>query len=153
VAIVTGADETVDATAALSAHVTLRAVRKTYGDLEAIRDASFTLDEGEFVSLLGPSGCGKSTLLMMIAGLLEPSAGEIVIDGAPVRGPRREIGMVFQSPVLLPWRTILDNVLFPVEMLRLPRRDYAPRALELLAMAKIAEFAGKLPRELSGGMR
>jgi NitT/TauT family transport system ATP-binding protein len=153
VAIVTGADETVDATAALSAHVTLRAVRKTYGDLEAIRDASFTLDEGEFVSLLGPSGCGKSTLLMMIAGLLEPSAGEIVIGGAPVRGPRREIGMVFQSPVLLPWRTILDNVLFPVEMLRLPRRDYAPRALELLAMAKIAEFAGKLPRELSGGMR
>ncbi|HEV2303682.1 MAG TPA: ABC transporter ATP-binding protein [Stellaceae bacterium] len=135
------------------AHVAVRSVRKSYGDLEAIREVGFSLAAGEFLAVLGPSGCGKSTLLMMIAGLVEPSAGEIVIDGAAVHGPRREIGMVFQSPVLLPWRTILDNVLLPIEMLRLPRRDYQRRAVELLAMAKIEDFATRLPRELSGGMR
>lgn len=129
-------------------------VRKVYASgLEAIREVSFAVGSGEFVSVLGPSGCGKSTLLMMAAGLLAPSAGEIRVDGAPVRGPRRDVGVVFQSPVLLPWRTVLDNVLLPIEMLRLPRRQYAERAHELLAMVKIDDFAAKLPRELSGGMR
>jgi NitT/TauT family transport system ATP-binding protein len=136
-----------------SPHVVMRSVKKSYGELEAIREIGLTLAQGEFLSVLGPSGCGKSTLLMMIAGLIEASGGEILIDGRPVNGPRREIGMVFQSPVLLPWRTILDNVLLPIEMLRLPRRRYEPRALELLAMAKIVDFATRLPRELSGGMR
>ena len=85
--------------------------------------------------------------------MASPSAGKITVSGSPVRGPRREIGIVFQSPVLLPWRSIINNVLFPIEMLKLPRRKFLPRALELLEMAKIAEFARKLPRELSGGMR
>jgi NitT/TauT family transport system ATP-binding protein len=138
---------------AAPAHVTLRSVRKSYGEIEAIREASFSLGAGEFLSVLGPSGCGKSTLLMLIAGLTPADAGEIAIDERRVEGPRPDIGIVFQSPVLLPWRTILDNVLFPIEMLRLPRRDYTPRAQELLAMARIAEFAQRLPRELSGGMR
>lgn len=129
-------------------------VRKVYASgVEAIREVSFGVGPGEFVSVLGPSGCGKSTLLMMIAGLLSPSAGEIRVDGAAVQGPRREIGVVFQAPVLLPWRTVLDNVLLPIEMLRLPRGQYVERARELLAMVKIDDFAGKLPRELSGGMR
>jgi NitT/TauT family transport system ATP-binding protein len=135
------------------AHVTLRSVRKSYGEIEAIREASFALAAGEFLSVLGPSGCGKSTLLMLIAGLTPPDAGEIAIDERRVEGPRRDIGIVFQSPVLLPWRTILDNVLFPIEILRLPRGDFTARAQELLAMARIAEFAQRLPRELSGGMR
>jgi NitT/TauT family transport system ATP-binding protein len=129
-------------------------VGKVYASgVEAIREVSFGVGPGEFVSVLGPSGCGKSTLLMMIAGLLSPSAGEIRVDGTAVQGPRREIGVVFQSPVLLPWRTVLDNVLLPIEMLRLPRGQYVERARELLAMVKIDDFAGKLPRELSGGMR
>ena len=129
-------------------------VRKVYASgVEAIREVSFGVGPGEFVSVLGPSGCGKSTLLMMIAGLLSPSAGEIRVDGVAVQGPRREIGVVFQAPVLLPWRTVLDNVLLPIEMLRLPRGQYVERARELLAMVKIDDFAGKLPRELSGGMR
>jgi NitT/TauT family transport system ATP-binding protein len=129
-------------------------VRKVYASgLEAIHEVSFDVGPGEFVSVLGPSGCGKSTLLMMMAGLLPPSGGEIRVDDAPVRGPRREIGVVFQSPVLLPWRTVLDNVLLPIEMLRLPRGPYVERARALLAMVKIGDFAGKLPRELSGGMR
>ena len=134
--------------------VTIDRVRKVYpSGLEAIRDASFGVGTGEFMSVLGPSGCGKSTLLMMVAGLLAPSSGEIRIDGSPVRRPRREVGVVFQSPVLLPWRTVLDNVLLPVEMLRLPRGQYLARARELLTMVKLDEFADTLPRELSGGMR
>src|SRR5919197_2082045 len=134
--------------------VVIDRVRKVYASgLEAIREVSFTVRPGEFVSVLGPSGCGKSTLLMMVAGLLPPSGGDIRVDGVPVRGPRREIGVVFQAPVLLPWRTVLDNVLLPIEMLQLSRRAYIERARELLAMVKIDDFAEKLPRELSGGMR
>ena len=89
----------------------------------------------------------------LVAGLIDPTAGEIRIQGARVTGPRREIGVVFQSPVLLPWRTVLQNVLFPIELLKLPRPHYRRRAMELLRMAKIDEFAGVLPRQLSGGMR
>jgi NitT/TauT family transport system ATP-binding protein len=133
--------------------VRIAALKKTFGDLEAIRQLSFDVADGEFLSVLGPSGCGKSTLLMMIAGLINPSAGEIRIKDAKVAGPRREIGVVFQSPVLLPWRTVLQNVLFPIELLKLPRPQYRRRALELLRMAKIDEFSGLLPRQLSGGMR
>ena len=128
-------------------------VRKRYGELEAIRNVSLDVAANEFVSILGPSGCGKSTLLMMIAGVVEMTAGEIAINESPVRGPRRDIGVVFQQPVLLPWRTVLDNVLFPVELLRQPRGQYRTRAMALLAMAKIDDFANRLPRQLSGGMR
>jgi NitT/TauT family transport system ATP-binding protein len=135
------------------ATVRIAALRKSYGDLEAIREMSFDVGDGEFLSVLGPSGCGKSTLLMMIAGLVAASAGEVHVKGAKVTGPRREVGVVFQSPVLLPWRTVLQNVLFPIELLKLSRAQYAPRAMELLRMAKIDEYAGLLPRQLSGGMR
>ena len=133
--------------------VRIASLKKSYGELEAIRDISFDVGDGEFLSLLGPSGCGKSTLLMMIAGLTAPSAGEIRVKDVPVTGPRREVGVVFQSPVLLPWRTVRQNVLFPIELLKLSRSQYEPRAMELLRMAKIEEFAGLLPRQLSGGMR
>ena len=129
-------------------------VAKTYASgVEAVRTTRFSVAPGEFLSLLGPSGCGKSTLLMLLAGLLAPSQGEIRIDESAVRGPRPDVGIVFQSPVLLPWRTVLDNVLLPVEMLRLRRADYEGRARDLLAMAKVDDFAGKLPHELSGGMK
>lgn len=131
----------------------IRNVRKVFQRTEAIRDVSIDVANGEFLSLLGPSGCGKSTLLMMIAGLVRATDGSISIRETPVIGPRPDIAVVFQQPVLLPWRTILDNVLFPVEVLRLPRKDYEERAMELLAMAKIAEFAKHLPHQLSGGMR
>ena len=127
--------------------------RKVYGDLEVIRNVSLNVAANEFVSVLGPSGCGKSTLLMMVAGLTERTEGDIQINGEPVTGPRREVGVVFQQPVLLPWRTVLDNVLLPIELLKLPRQKYKQRALDLLTMAKIGEFAHRLPRQLSGGMR
>jgi NitT/TauT family transport system ATP-binding protein len=133
--------------------VRIAALKKTYGDLEAIREISCDVADGEFLSVLGPSGCGKSTLLMMIAGLFQPSAGEICIKDTKVTGPRREVGVVFQNPVLLPWRTVFQNVMFPVELMKLPRAQYGRRATELLRMAKIEEFADLLPRQLSGGMR
>jgi NitT/TauT family transport system ATP-binding protein len=141
------------ASGAAVAAVSVAALRKRYDDLEAIREVSFDVAAGEFLSVLGPSGCGKSTLLMMIAGIVRPSGGAIRVLDAPVTGPRREVGVVFQSPVLLPWRSVLQNVLFPIELQKLPRAKYAPRARELLRMAKIEEFAGHLPRQLSGGMR
>ena len=131
----------------------IKGVRKFFKDLEAIRNVSLDVAANEFVSVLGPSGCGKSTLLMMIAGLIAPSEGEIAINEIPVTAPRAEIGVVFQQPVLLPWRTVLDNVLFPIELLKRPRAKYRQRAIDLLAMAKIDDFAGHLPRQLSGGMR
>jgi NitT/TauT family transport system ATP-binding protein len=136
-----------------SAALRIKAVRKFYQDLEAIRNISFDVADGEFLSLLGPSGCGKSTLLMMVAGLIDATEGEISINGKAVSGPRREVGVVFQQPVLLPWRKVLDNVLFPIELLKLPRAQYEKRAMDLLAMAKIEDFAHHLPRQLSGGMR
>jgi NitT/TauT family transport system ATP-binding protein len=131
----------------------IRAVRKVFDRLEAIRSVSFDVKAGEFVSILGPSGCGKSTLLAMIAGLVPATEGQIALNGVAVTGPRPEMGVVFQSPVLLPWRRVLDNVLFPTELLKLPRSQSRERALELLRRAKIAEFADALPRQLSGGMR
>lgn len=133
--------------------VRIAGVRKVFNQLEAIRNISLDIGDGAFVSLLGPSGCGKSTLLMMIAGLVQPTSGEIRVNGERVTGPRPDVGVVFQSPVLLPWRTVLDNVLFPIELLKKPKAKYRDRAMELLAMAKLSDFADALPRELSGGMR
>ena len=131
----------------------IKDARKVYRDLEVIRNVSLNVAASEFVSILGPSGCGKTTLLMMVAGLVERTEGEISINGELVTGPRRQVGVVFQQPVLLPWRTVLDNVLLPIELLKLPRPKYRQRALDLLTMAKIGDFAHRLPRQLSGGMR
>jgi|SRR5579872_154832 len=133
--------------------VRLCCIKKVFDELEAIRNVSLDVAHGEFVSLLGPSGCGKSTLLMMIAGLLFPTSGEVILANAPVRGPQRDVGVVFQNPVLLPWRSVIDNVLLPIEFLRLPVEEHRARAVELLKMVKLEEFADALPRQLSGGMR
>ena len=103
-------------------------VRKIYGQganaFEAVHAATFSVEKGEFVSLLGPSGCGKSTLLMMIGGLEALSDGRVFAAGTPVEEPRPEIGIVFQDPTLLPWKTAIQNILFPIEMMhRKPRRS------------------------------
>jgi NitT/TauT family transport system ATP-binding protein len=134
------------------------AVSKVYqsrkrGEITALRHVSFEIKQGEFISLVGPSGCGKSTLLKMLAGLLPYSSGSLMLGGTPVRGPGQDAAMVFQAPVLLPWRTILQNVLLPIEFRRLPMEPYRRRAMELLATVGLGEFAERLPRELSGGMQ
>lgn len=119
----------------------------------ATQDITFTVNRGEFVSVVGPSGCGKSTLIKMLAGLLSITSGTIRVDGQVVQGPHSDIGIVFQSPVLLKWRSVLDNVLFPVDILRLPRKHYLQRAEELLQLVELWEFRNEYPRVLSGGMQ
>jgi len=131
----------------------LNNVGKVFDQLEAIRSISLAVAKGEFVSLLGPSGCGKSTLLLMIAGLIAPTSGDVILGGSNVLRPRADVGVVFQTPILLPWRSVLDNVLLPIEFLNLPRKNFIERAYALLKMVKLEDFAGALPRQLSGGMR
>ncbi len=137
--------------------VSVDRVEKTYagrqGPVRAVASATVEVGRGEFVSLLGPSGCGKSTLLMMIAGLEAPTSGSILLDGTPVKGPRRDIGIIFQDATLLPWKSTIENVLFPVRILKLPLRQYRERARELLDMVGLTDFEDKKPSELSGGMR
>jgi NitT/TauT family transport system ATP-binding protein len=132
-------------------------VRKTYetrdGAVEAIAAASFDAAAGSFVSLLGPSGCGKSTLLLMLAGLEQATAGRLAIGGEPVTAPRRDIGIVFQDATLLPWKSALDNVLFPIRILKRPVEQYRARAAELLDLVGLSGFHRKKPAQLSGGMR
>ena len=132
-------------------------VAKTYrtadGPVESLKPLSFDIGAGEFLAIVGPSGCGKSTLLKMVAGLLPASSGRITVNGAAVDGPPDDIGIVFQSPVLLAWRTVLDNVMLQVDMRKLSRAEYLPRARELLSMTGLADFARKLPWQLSGGMQ
>src|SRR5262245_12921724 len=123
------------------------------GAVEALRDIDLAVGRGELVAIVGPSGCGKSTLLRIIAGLRPPSRGRVEVDGRPVERPLRSVGMVFQAPVLLKWRTIESNVLLPAELSGLDSRAYRARAAELLALVGLGDFAQKLPRELSGGMQ
>jgi NitT/TauT family transport system ATP-binding protein len=127
--------------------------RTAGGPVEALRDISLGVRRGEFVSLVGPSGCGKSTLLRIVAGLRRATSGTVSVDGAPVVEPLSNIGMVFQAPVLLKWRTVLDNVLLPAELAGLGTASYRRRAMELLRLVGLGDFAGKRPHELSGGMQ
>jgi NitT/TauT family transport system ATP-binding protein len=137
--------------------ITVEEVAKIYrtrdGDVESLKPLSFDIAEGEFMAIVGPSGCGKSTLLKMIGGLLPVSRGRISVSGRDVRGPPDDVGFVFQSPVLLAWRTVLANVMLQIEMRRLPRDRYLPKARALLGMVGLQDFERKLPWQLSGGMQ
>jgi NitT/TauT family transport system ATP-binding protein len=123
------------------------------GAVEALRDIDLEVRAGEFLAIVGRSGCGKSTLLRLVAGLIRPTSGEIIVDGQPVTKPRRDVAMVFQRPALLPWRSVLDNVLLPVELLGHARSGYRARAMELLEMVGLEGFHRRAPHELSGGMQ
>lgn len=135
-----------------------RQLTKVYTSLDgskvqALKDVTFDIREGEFISLVGPSGCGKSTLLKILAGILPKSHGIAEFKGKPIDGPRADIGVVFQSPVLLPWRTVLENALLPIEILRLDKKAYRERALSLLDLVGLTGFEKRYPYELSGGMQ
>jgi NitT/TauT family transport system ATP-binding protein len=123
------------------------------GEVAALERISFAIDEGAFVAVVGPSGCGKSTLLKILAGLLAPSGGSASLRGTTIQGPRRDIGVVFQAPVLFPWRTVLDNVLLPIDVQGLGRDRFRPVAMDLLALVGLREFERRYPWELSGGMQ
>ena len=127
--------------------IEIAGVSKTYrtrdGEVPSLRPIDFSVADGEFVVVVGPSGCGKTTLLKMIAGLLAPSEGEIRVEGRVVTKPHANVGIVFQSALLLPWRNVLNNVLMPVEVKGLPRAEYEQRALALLKMVGLEGFETK----------
>jgi NitT/TauT family transport system ATP-binding protein len=130
---------------------------KTYvtgdGPLLALERLSLGIREGEFVSIVGPSGCGKSTLMLIAAGLVQASSGSVRIGGVPVSAPYADVGIVFQDATLYEWRRVLENVLLPIDIKRLDRARYRPRALELLERVGLKGFERKYPYQLSGGMR
>ncbi|SDX16831.1 MULTISPECIES: ABC transporter ATP-binding protein [unclassified Variovorax] len=134
-----------------------RGVSKIYqskdGPVESLKPLDFAIKEGEFVSVVGPSGCGKSTLLKMVAGLLPISGGSLTLAGKPIKGPQKDVGIVFQSAVLLPWRSVEDNILLQAEMRHLPKAASKDRARQLMEMAGLKGFEGKYPWQLSGGMQ
>jgi len=131
---------------------------KTFGEdtdkpFLALKEVSVDIDAGEFVSVVGPSGCGKSTLMLMVAGLLNRSHGEVVIDGSPVEKPITDVGIAFQDHLLLDFRTALDNVTLHADIRKLPKRKIEARAKELFAQLRLSAAMEKYPRQLSGGMR
>lgn len=138
-------------------YITCEQVGKIYGtkngQFEALSGVNFTAADGEFISLLGPSGCGKTTLLMMVGGLESVTSGRITLAGTPIVGPRPDIGIMFQDPTLLAWKTALENVLFPIQIMRRPIAEHRDRAEALLRIVGLADFRHRKPLELSGGMR
>ncbi len=122
-------------------------------DVTALTDVSLRIEPGEFVSIVGASGCGKSTLLKLVSGLLRPSSGQVRLHGEDVRGPRRDIGYVFQRAALLDWRTARRNILLQAEIRRIPKAQARERADELIAMTGLTGFEDAYPNELSGGMQ
>ncbi len=137
--------------------IAIRHLSKVYGgrggNVTALSDIDCSIGDGEFMAIVGPSGCGKSTLLKILAGLLQRSGGEALLNGTPIDGPRHDIGVVFQSPVLFPWRNVLGNVLLPVDVQKLGREKMQQRALDLLNLVGLKDFEHRYPWELSGGMQ
>ncbi|NEX47538.1 ABC transporter ATP-binding protein [Pseudotabrizicola algicola] len=131
------------------------AYRTKSGPLPVLDNLNIAVPEGEFAAVVGPSGCGKSTLTRLVAGLMKPDSGEVWLHGERVTSPRKTVGMAFQNPVLLEWRTIVDNVILPLEIVapRMPQARRVERALHLLDMVGLSGFESKRPSELSGGMR
>lgn len=136
--------------------LSIRNVKKVFttrdGELEALGDVSFDVFPGEFVSIVGPSGCGKTTLLKILAGLLQKSGGRIEVDEESF-DPTREVGFVFQKPLLLHWRKVIDNVLLPIEILKMDRKAMEKKARALLDLVGLTGFENNYPNELSGGMQ
>ena len=131
----------------------MRYASRTGPPIAALERVTLTVGENEFVALVGPSGCGKSTLLRLMAALVTPTSGTVRFEGTLLDAPHPAIGVVFQDPVLLPWRNVIDNVLLPVETLRLRRAAHVPEARRVLQMVGLHGFEQRMPHELSGGMR
>lgn len=134
-------------------HISVRFRTQSGKSVLALDDVSATIGQNEFVTILGPSGCGKSTLLKIASQVLEASAGEVRFEGHPLRTPTARIGLVFQQPILMPWRTVLQNVLFPIEMMGRRISDHEREARALIELVGLEGFENVLPGELSGGMQ
>jgi putative spermidine/putrescine transport system ATP-binding protein len=136
--------------------LSIRRISKIYGELRAVDAVDLSVSQGEFLTLLGPSGSGKTTVLMMIAGFVQPSSGEILLDGRPITNllpERRNFGMVFQGYALFPHLTVAENVAFPLRARRVPREEIATRVRDALAQVQLERFTDRLPRQLSGGQQ
>lgn len=127
--------------------------RSRKGETRAIDDLTLSVKDGEFIAVLGPSGCGKSTMLRLISGLLRPTSGKITFEGKHLEGPNRDVGIVFQNPTLLPWKTVRANVMMPIRALGLREADFTEWCDKLLAIAGLSDFQSAYPHELSGGMQ
>lgn len=138
--------------------VEIKDVRKTFSgnrgeEVEALSGVDLTVADNEFVSIVGPSGCGKSTLLEIVGGLIEPSGGEVLIDEEPIKGPHPAVGLVFQQESAFPWRTVLENVAFGLEMHGVGKGERHERSRELIELVGLKRFEDRYPGELAGGMR
>lgn len=133
--------------------IELDGLGKKYGSLTALEHMNLQVPGGEFISIVGPSGCGKSTLLQILAGLSPATSGQVRINGEMVTGPRNDIGVVFQTPLLFDWRTVLENVMLPVDVQRLGREANRGKARALLDLVGLADFENHYPKQLSGGMQ
>ncbi len=145
-------------TEAPAALIEVRELNRRYAtrggdEVIALRDVNFDISAREFVTVVGPSGCGKTTLLRILAGTLKRSSGSVKLAGRAIEGPSRDVGVVFQSPVLLPWRTVMSNMLLPVEIQRRDRATFVGRARKYIEMAGLSGFENRYPGELSGGMQ
>ena len=139
--------------------IKIEGVRHAYktpsGPLPVLDGLELSVNEGGFVAVVGPSGCGKSTLTRLVAGLMKPDQGKVMLHGEVVTGPRSTVGMAFQNPVLLEWRTILENIMLPLEIVstKMSKAQQKERANYLLDLVGLTGFGDKRPSELSGGMR
>lgn len=142
-----------DASQSAEIAVSTRNISKNYGDVEALRDLSLEFPRGQLTSILGPSGCGKTTLLKIIAGLLEPTSGEVEVNGKAVTGPGEDRAFVFQDFALLPWASVLRNVAFGLELRGVSKSEREAKAAKYIADVGLSGFEHAYPHELSGGMR
>ncbi len=138
--------------------IQVRGLTKLYrsqkgSEVTALANLAFDVEEGEFIACIGPSGCGKTTLLKILGGLVSKTTGEVLLRQKPIEGPRQDIGVVFQNPVLLPWRTVVQNTMLPIEVLKLDPASYINRVNDLIKMVGLVGFEDKYPFELSGGMQ
>jgi NitT/TauT family transport system ATP-binding protein len=130
-----------------------RTFKTRRGQVDALSNVDLKIHDGEFVAIIGRSGCGKSTLLRLIAGLLPPTSGQVLIDDLVVTKPRRDVSVMFQRSALLPWRSVLANIMLPAEIMGLPKAELRKRAIELINTTGLTGFERRLPHELSGGMQ
>jgi NitT/TauT family transport system ATP-binding protein len=137
--------------------IEFKGITKAFGSgakrMVALSGIDLAIEDGQFVSILGESGCGKTTLLRIAAGLIAPTSGQVLMSGKPVTQPGRDMGFVFQHSVLLEWRTVLENILLPVEIFKLDMNEYRDKAIELLKMMGLGGFENHYPIQLSGGMQ